>query len=105
MRVHFRTHNTSRQRTFVCDFPNCGRGFYDRQHLKQHHIIHTRSPQSYVCPHLDCGKKYDTSAGLKLHIKSHHEVYIYIYYIKNRLKRNMYVIFLIVIKRLLDKLI
>ena len=37
-------HDTTRRKTFVCKYPNCGKSFYDLQHLKQHQWIHTRSP-------------------------------------------------------------
>ena len=38
-----RTHDAHRTRDFVCTEPNCGKSFYDMQHLKQHQQIHTRS--------------------------------------------------------------
>ena len=32
-------------REYVCQYPKCGKSFYDNQHLKQHYWIHTRNPQ------------------------------------------------------------
>ncbi len=39
-----RTHEVNRPRDFVCPEPNCGKKFYDQQHLKQHLQIHKRTP-------------------------------------------------------------
>ena len=44
LNVHMRTHEVNRPRDFVCPEPNCGKKFYDQQHLKQHLQIHKRTP-------------------------------------------------------------
>ena len=44
LNVHMRTHAVNRPRNFVCTEPNCGKRFYDQQHLKQHMQIHKRTP-------------------------------------------------------------
>lgn len=44
LNTHMHIHDTTRRKTFVCKYPNCGKSFYDLQHLKQHEWIHTRSP-------------------------------------------------------------
>lgn len=44
LNTHMHIHDTTRRKTFVCKYPNCGKSFYDLQHLKQHQWIHTRSP-------------------------------------------------------------
>lgn len=43
LNVHMRTHDAHRTRDFICPVPNCGKSFFDMQHLKQHQQIHTRS--------------------------------------------------------------
>lgn len=50
LNVHMRTHEVNRPRNFVCTEPNCGKRFYDQQHLKQHMQIHKRTPNVSVAP-------------------------------------------------------
>lgn len=67
----------------MCTFPNCGKAFYDAQHLRQHQWIHTRNPEvgvsdggdakGFQCPHPGCEKRYATHSGLQMHIRSHHK--------------------------------
>lgn len=76
-------HDNSRKKDYICNFPNCGKAFYDAQHLRQHCWIHTRNPevirscecnpQGFQCPHPGCDKKYATHSGLQMHIRSHHK--------------------------------
>ena len=44
LNTHLHIHDASRRKTFVCKYPNCGKSFYDAQHLKQHEWIHKRTP-------------------------------------------------------------
>ena len=43
LNVHLRTHDTHRSRDFICPEPDCGKAFYDMQHLKQHQQTHNRN--------------------------------------------------------------
>ena len=43
-----RTHDKNRERTFVCPEENCGKSFYDQQHLKQHLVTHQRGQHVHV---------------------------------------------------------
>lgn len=81
-----RIHDNNRVRNCVCPEPNCGKRFYDQQHLKQHILTHQKSQhvitpfgvykKTFLCPYQSCNKKYTTRGGLQLHIKSHHQVVI-----------------------------
>lgn len=44
LNTHMHIHDATRRKTFVCNYMNCGKSFYDMQHLKQHQWIHTRRP-------------------------------------------------------------
>ena len=67
----------------MCTFPNCGKAFYDAQHLRQHQWIHTRNPEvgvsdggdakGFQCPPPGCETRYATHSGLQMHIRSHHK--------------------------------
>ena len=43
-----RTHDKNRERKFVCPEENCGKSFYDNQHLKQHLVTHQRGQHVHV---------------------------------------------------------
>lgn len=57
LNVHMRTHDGNRVRNCVCTEPNCGKRFYDQQHLKQHMLTHKKGEHvdammNVLCRHI-----------------------------------------------------
>jgi len=55
-------------RTYVCEFPGCGKEYKKRHHLKEHERKHT-GDMKYACE--VCGKRFYIQAHMKRHLYSH----------------------------------
>ncbi|XP_043201261.1 zinc finger protein PLAGL1-like isoform X2 [Amphibalanus amphitrite] len=64
---HVLTH--SKERQFQCN--ECNKGFYRKDHLKNHMETHNPNKAMYRCPRAVCGKEYTSSTGLKKHVAMH----------------------------------
>lgn len=64
---HVLTH--SKERQFRC--PECNKGFYRKDHLKNHMETHNPHKMMFKCPRAGCGKEYTSSTGLKKHVALH----------------------------------
>ncbi|KAH3696333.1 hypothetical protein DPMN_083796 [Dreissena polymorpha] len=53
---------------FICDFPDCERGFLSKFKLERHSLIHT-SPRNHKCPY--CDKSFNRKDHLKNHMVTH----------------------------------
>jgi len=67
LRKHMLTHQPRR---FHCDFPGCGKSFYERAKLKRHNLVHT-GEKNFVCTFEGCGKRFALKANLQTHFRVH----------------------------------
>ena len=69
LKIHYRCHTG--EKPYKCNFPNCGRKFYDKGNLKYHeknmHAMEN-SEFPYSCEHMGCNAKFRT----KLEKLKHH---------------------------------
>lgn len=63
---HRRTHTN--ERNFVCDFPDCGKDFLRKSHLKVHKWSH--SSEKPLCCEI-CRRGFTTSQQLSRHLNTH----------------------------------
>ena len=69
LKIHYRCHTN--ERPYKCNFPNCGRDFYDKGNLKYHEKnMHALENMEfpYSCEHMGCNAKFRT----KLDKLKHH---------------------------------
>ena len=64
----------SRQRPYMCGFPNCGKSYKSSGHLRLHIFKHTKV-STYRCTYPECGpaKYFCSNATLRRHIETTHE--------------------------------
>ncbi len=66
-----RTHRThTKEKPFVCPFPNCDKSFSRIDGVQTHYVTHTMN-RTYVCEHPGCGKSYFHTRSLVKHQRSH----------------------------------
>ncbi|KAK9723253.1 hypothetical protein K7432_002102 [Basidiobolus ranarum] len=62
---------TSGAKSFICDYPECGKVFKRSEHLKRHvRSIHTLE-KPFQCPYPTCSKRFSRSDNLNQHIRIH----------------------------------
>ncbi|KAF4554181.1 Transcription factor IIIA-like protein [Elsinoe fawcettii] len=66
------TKRPPREKKFICDYPNCGKGYARPVRLAEHKRSHTNE-RPFVCDREACGKAFLRESHLKAHVKSHHE--------------------------------
>ncbi|KAK9766944.1 hypothetical protein K7432_003616 [Basidiobolus ranarum] len=63
--------NQGCNKTFACEYKNCGKVFKRSEHLKRHvRSIHTLE-KPFPCPHPTCTKRFSRSDNLNQHIRVH----------------------------------
>ncbi|XP_028306861.1 zinc finger protein 143 isoform X2 [Gouania willdenowi] len=58
------------EKSFRCEYENCGKLYTTAHHLKVHERSHT-GDKPYICDCPGCGKKFATGYGLKSHLRTH----------------------------------
>lgn len=67
LQFHMLVH--TQEKRFICEY--CGKGFSNRQSLKNHQYTHDEGEKMFECQ--DCGKKFGTRGGYDSHCASHTE--------------------------------
>jgi hypothetical protein len=67
LKFHMSVH--TQEKLFICEY--CGKGFRNRQCLKNHQYTHDEGEKTFECR--DCGRKFGTRGGYDSHCDSHSE--------------------------------
>jgi hypothetical protein len=67
LKFHMSVH--TQEKRFICEY--CGKGFSNRQCLKNHQYTHDEGDKMFECQ--DCGRKFGTRGGYDSHRASHSE--------------------------------
>ncbi|KAL1311124.1 hypothetical protein AAFC00_001327 [Neodothiora populina] len=62
----------SREKRYVCEFPDCGKAYTRPVRLAEHQRSHTNE-RPFVCTHEGCDKSFLRESHLKHHIKAKHD--------------------------------
>ena len=57
---------------FKCTFEGCDKSFKQKQHLKNHMLIHADGVRPFRCTYANCGKAFKSISHLKDHTQSIH---------------------------------